>query len=85
MDKAHWDNYVKAIPAADEKEDCVRRLLSIVGDRNLTNVIYFHLGSSAVDWMGNAIPALENKKPRDCLTTETDLDSLKNMLMRMPC
>lgn len=84
MNKTQWDNYVKAIPAADE-EDVVKRLFSLVGDKNLANVIYFHLGNSSINWLDSPVPALENKKPRDFLTSEAGLDSLKNMLMKMPC
>lgn len=85
MNKTHWENYVKAIPVANEKEDPVKRLFSIVGDRNLANVIYFHLGNSAINWLDSPVPALGNKKPKDFLTSEAGLDSLKDMLMKMPC
>jgi uncharacterized protein (DUF2384 family) len=85
MKKAEWENYVEVIPDVDTDEKDVKKLLDLVGDRGMVKVIYFHFGNTAVSWLDKPVPALEQKKPRECLESEEGVNLLKETLMKMPC
>ena len=55
------------------------------GLEDVAVVIYGLVGSSALKWIKEPVPALENHRPVDCCMKRSLIKKLKSMLMKMPC
>ncbi len=78
-----WEQYVKVF----ETEELIdKTLLELCNnDKDLAQVIHFHLGQGSIAWMQSSIPALDNISPLECLKSETLTRRLRVCLMRFPC
>ncbi|RTL55458.1 MAG: DUF2384 domain-containing protein [Rhodocyclaceae bacterium] len=67
--------------AFDSKDE----LLGLVkGDIELARPIASRVGKRYREWLLNAVPALDQQTPLECLSTATGIRKLKTCIMRMP-
>lgn len=85
MNQSQWESYVDVMPDIDSGNPTIKHLISIVGREDLVKVIYFHFGTTAIDWLDKSVPALDDKTPKECLQTEAGIEFLKETLMKIPC
>ena len=78
-----WIEYSNIFLEGFEPTEEVKRAETKIGDRALTAVILFHFPRTYLDWLQKEVPALEGKKPIDCLANDSDKILLKSMLMKM--
>ncbi|MGP4846210.1 MbcA/ParS/Xre antitoxin family protein [Marinobacter sp. 1Y8] len=83
MNDGAWINYLKAVPAINSNCDVYNELDYVIGDSEISKVIFFHFGDESIKWVAMPVPALDHRTPKDCMSTEQGKVELKNMLMKM--
>ncbi len=73
-------SYYKLIPNTMHTIKLIRLLNN---DELLAKVIEGLIGEKAINWIMKQIPALDNLRPIDCISTVDLLYRLRTMLMRM--
>jgi hypothetical protein len=54
------------------------------GDLDLAMALHYHLGGQALGWLDQAVPALDDLTPRECLKTAAGRRRVRECLLRMP-
>ncbi|VAW87483.1 Signal transduction histidine kinase CheA [hydrothermal vent metagenome] len=80
-----WNDFVSCFEnewvECDFQNELIEQLSNNV---DIAKVIYASVGTIALDWIKETVPALENLSPSECLKSFNGTRRLKTMLMRMP-
>jgi uncharacterized protein (DUF2384 family) len=59
-------------------------VVACAGDEALAREIFDALGSAALEWMDEAVPALDHRRPRALARTRPGRHEIRSMLVRLP-